>query len=119
MLITVPNSIVKGQEITLDVDIDELLNTTIISNSSYYSDISNWKQIAVEYSDPEKYQKLIFIIPNANELLANDVVQTSDSVTSNYKSDDLIFRELVVYDRANGFIKVKRNDLIDNFDMEF
>jgi hypothetical protein len=121
MLITTPEEVIKGAQIVLMLNIAELLDNSIISNDLYYSNINNWKKIVVEYSDANRYQKLLFDITNASQLDPESTVNLEASVTQQYFTNYLIFRKLVIYDRANGFIELKRSDFDpqNTFDMEF
>jgi hypothetical protein len=48
-------------------------------------------------------------------------VNITFTVTSEYKSDQLLFKRFTIYDKANGQMGISRSEISpqDSFDMEF
>lgn len=117
MFLTVPDTVVKGSDITVQISVPNLNNFHKIANDDYYSDRGNWQKITIEFGDENLNQKHFVLIDYTGQ---TGLINKTFQVTSDYKSDFLLFRRLVIYDKVNGYIDIKRSEVNTNdLDMEF
>jgi hypothetical protein len=118
MFLTVPSTIVKGSDITVQISVPNLLAFGKIDDDLYYSDKSNWKRISIEFGDGENDQKRVTFADYTGQ---TGLINLTFQVTSEFISNTLFFAELIVYDKANGFLTIGRNEIspVDRYDMDF
>lgn len=117
MFLTVPETITKGSEITVQLSIPNLQSFSKVANSSYYSNTSNWKSFSVEFCDEANNQKVLGLLEYTGQ---TGVMNFKFTVTSEYESQNLLFKRFCIYDKANGHISIEKTEVsAGSFDMSF
>lgn len=98
----------KDQELTLTIDIDELLLLTKVSNSNFYSDTSSWKTLSVEFLSPDSNQvkPVPFALYEGQSSMDSTIKFSSFFIGAN-----AVFSRILIHDKGNGYLSIGRDDL--------
>lgn len=120
MFLTVPDTVIKGSEITVQLSIPNLIANNRVKNDEYFSNRNNWSSFSIEWNDPQSNvtQKALALKEFTGQ---TGIVNFTFTVTSEYKSNFLRFVRFAIYDKSNGFLQFDRRHTTpeDAYDMEF
>lgn len=98
----------KGEELTLTLDVADLLQVSKVSNDNLYSDSDSWKTLSVEFLNPVNNQKTLVPFKTYEDEMS---LSKAFTVSTYYVGLALQFNRIIVYDKGNGHIIVGRSDL--------
>jgi hypothetical protein len=105
IFLTPPNQIVRGQENIFLLDKLRLSQELKILNDSYFSDMDNWKSVAVKYVSEDDNQNIVMVFD-----VSETIPQANFDATLKAKQTWKIL-SVTVFDFDGGYIKLQRSDL--------
>lgn len=112
-IISKPQVIYKGIPVTFTLFKVNLLNNHIVSSNLRFSDISNWKDIYINYRSLEGNQRV-----NVN-FDTRDNFQYGTFKVSERARDTFIVESITIVDLDGEILKINRSDLnVETFDID-
>ena len=113
-IITAGSAFTKGAEVLVTLVKSELLLVSQVSSDSYYSDSSNWKQVAIHYKST---------VGNQREIMFFDATQSTPTAkfsVSLKSRNSFAVQKIVIKDFDNGSLEIPRAALnVVDFDVSF
>lgn len=111
-IITAGSAFTKGAEVLVTLVKSELLLVSQVSSDSYYSDSSNWKQVAIHYKST---------VGNQREIMFFDATQSTPTAkfsVSLKSRNSFAVQKIVIKDFDNGSLEIPRAALnVVDFDV--
>lgn len=99
------NDIVKGSPATFTLSKEQLLLVPSVNGSSYYSDMSNWRAVVLNYiSSPLEQPEIVTF--DATEAMPTGIFDVSLLAI-----DDFLLHSISIVDFQDGVFTIPRSDL--------
>jgi hypothetical protein len=113
-IITKPNNISKGTEVTFTLFKTNLINNSVVSSDDYFSSFSNWNRVYLNYVSTEGNQVKIVTFTEEDGFFEGTFT-SSEKVRNSF-----MIQSITIVDFDGQFLKVDRNFLnSEEFDFTF